>query len=1086
MAEALHFLHWILTKPEEGYALDTSDKKRYRFTPFNGDKENQLLASLSQTTSGAAIRFFYNEKAQLHHIIDSGNRPIHITYTDEGRIHQIYLPEPESNVTRDHTKPTFFCVVEHHYRNGMLVRVDDALQQALQYHYDNKLLIKETFRSGLSFYFEYDGRDHNARCLRTWGDEGIYYRDIRYDTENNITWVKNSLGHVTTYYHNGVLPHKVVDPLGYVSHTEYNEYSEIVCETNELGFKTRYEFDGHGNTIKIIGADGSTIQLLFDQKQNLIELVNQMGHRWCYVYDNLNRLILKINPLRHTVQYNYHNSFLSSIIDPTGNQLHFIYDQNNNLRSLSDGKSVQLTLEYDSLGNLLASTDKRGNCRRLHYDKRFRVRKIEEPDGNNRFFTYDDADNIIRSKDEYNDISFTYSGIGRLVTRTQANTTIKFEYNREEQLTAILNEGNRIYNFEYDACGEIISESGFDGVTREFLLDPLGRITRINRCGSYSLYQYNTNNQVTHVIHSDGSHEYFEYRKDGEITRAANNTISLKFERDELGRLTKEHQGDYWVASEYDKLGYRTRIQSSFGFDQRITRNQRSEVVKISTDTAYEVDFKRDANGLEIERSLPGGIQSRWSRDKLGRPIQHEINRGATTLGSKTYVWGLNNRLFKLIDSFNQETIYQYDPFGNLLSARYSDGNFDLRMPDAVNNLFKTHSQKDREYGPAGQLLAVHTSKGTTRYHYDAEGKLITKIEPGEKLWRYEWNGSGMMVKVIRPDGKTVEFEYDPLGRRTRKIFDKKMTHWIWDDNNPLHEWVEYKTNISATASHKQLKTKADDIAVNHRLASLQQIEPQGPPCITEGTKKKPVTWLFDPDSFSPMAKLVGDERYSIITDHLGTPMIMFDDKGQQVWSSEVNIWGRIRKLRGEKDFCPFKFAGQYEDSETELYYNRFRYYDPEAGQYLSQDPIGLRGGIKPYAYVCDTNTQIDSFGLEPWKLDPAKDLDWSAGDKTYREALDKAFELTGVPKDEFVPTAWAKSIYGKTVPVEWQAPGGAIVNVDDPTIIPSGEGPQKPHVGYQSPGKRGRGGRQRGHILLPSVPATRGSLRDKKGACIG
>ena len=83
-------------------------------------------------------------------------------------------PEPESNLTRDHTQHKSFCAVEHHYRNGMLVQVDDALQQPLQYHYDNTLLIKETFRSGLSFYFEYDGLDHNARCLRTWGDEGIY------------------------------------------------------------------------------------------------------------------------------------------------------------------------------------------------------------------------------------------------------------------------------------------------------------------------------------------------------------------------------------------------------------------------------------------------------------------------------------------------------------------------------------------------------------------------------------------------------------------------------------------------------------------------------------------------------------------------------------------------------------------------------------------------------------------------------------------------------------------------------------------------------------------------------------------------
>ena len=67
----------------------------------------------------------------------------------------------------------------------------------------------------------------------------------------------------------------------------------------------------------------------------------------------------------------------------------------------------------------------------------------------------------------------------------------------------------------------------------------------------------------------------------------------------------------------------------------------------------------------------------------------------------------------------------------------------------------------------------------------------------------------------------------------------------------------------------------------------------------------------------------------------------------------------------GEKNFIPFRFQGQYEDEETGLYDNRFRYYNPETGQYTQQDPIGLAGGNPTlYGYVCDTNTQIDVLGL--------------------------------------------------------------------------------------------------------------------------
>jgi RHS repeat-associated protein len=771
---------------------------------------------------------------------------------------------------------------------------------------------------------------------------------------------------VTTYYHNGVLPQRVVDPLNHVSLTEYNEYSEIICETNELGYKTRYEFDERGNKTRHISPDVTSISLAYDEKDNLTEVIDKIGNRWaCEYYDN-NQLASKTDPLNNKLRYEYHHGLLSVVEDNSGNPIFFKYDQNLNLRSISDDSGNQLVRDYDALGNLLISKENRGT-RRYYYDKLNRITRVDEADGNQRIFVYDAGDNIIHARDQQYDVSMQYRGMGRMVSRSQAGTTVKFEYNREEQLIAITNEHGRAYQFEWNANEELVAESGFDGLVRQFIKDPAGRTIRINRPDQrYSLFTYDALDRITQIHHSDGSSKIFKYRADGELLEATNNFIKLRWELDPLGRITKEHQGEFWIASDYDSLGYRVRIQSSLGLDQRIERNARGDVLKISTGAdQFEAIFRRDAQGLEIQRSLPGGIQSRWARDKFGRPIRHEIQQDKDTHSSRNYQWGLNNRLLKLIDSLNRETVFQHDALGNLLSARYNDNTFDLRMPDAVGNLFKTIQQKDREYGPAGQLLAIHSAKGTTRYHYDAEGNLIRKIEPGEKIWRYEWNGEGMMAKVIRPDGKEITFEYDAFGRRIRKIFNKKMTRWIWDGHNPLHEWVEYKTHDERAQSLTQLQTKADDIAVNQRLALLQEIDSQGPPkTFNDGTNDKPVTWLFEPDSFAPMAKLVGDEHYSIISDHLGTPNLIFDKNGNQVWSADISVWGELRNLRGEKDFCPFRFPGQYEDSETGLYYNRFRYFDPEAGQYTSQDPIALVGGAALYAYVGNPSTCYDPFGL--------------------------------------------------------------------------------------------------------------------------
>ena len=92
----------------------------------------------------------------------------------------------------------------------------------------------------------------------------------------------------------------------------------------------------------------------------------------------------------------------------------------------------------------------------------------------------------------------------------------------------------------------------------------------------------------------------------------------------------------------------------------------------------------------------------------------------------------------------------------------------------------------------------------------------------------------------------------------------------------------------------------------------------------------------------------------------------MYDDRGNLTWETELDIYGKVRNFAGSSlSDCPFRYQGQYEDSETGLYYNRFRYYDPSIGNYISQDPIRLAGEIlNLYSYVHDTNTWLDIYGL--------------------------------------------------------------------------------------------------------------------------
>ena len=121
---------------------------------------------------------------------------------------------------------------------------------------------------------------------------------------------------------------------------------------------------------------------------------------------------------------------------------------------------------------------------------------------------------------------------------------------------------------------------------------------------------------------------------------------------------------------------------------------------------------------------------------------------------------------------------------------------------------------------------------------------------------------------------------------------------------------------------------------------------------------------MFDENSFVPAAKLVGDKSYSILTDHLGTPYEAYDENGEKVWARELDLYGNA--IAGDSSFIPFLYQGQYYDEEIGLAYNRFRYYSPESGTYISQDPIRLAGNNPNfYGYTFDCNTEVDVWGLD-------------------------------------------------------------------------------------------------------------------------
>src|SRR5690606_36525069 len=90
----------------------------------------------------------------------------------------------------------------------------------------------------------------------------------------------------------------------------------------------------------------------------------------------------------------------------------------------------------------------------------------------------------------------------------------------------------------------------------------------------------------------------------------------------------------------------------------------------------------------------------------------------------------------------------------------------------------------------------------------------------------------------------------------------------------------------------------------------------------------------------NPASPLEESQPYLIATDHLGTPQRMFDcGEGDIVWAADYEAFGRAHEYVPESTATPIistniRFPGQYEDEETGLHYNWWRYYEPGQGRY--------------------------------------------------------------------------------------------------------------------------------------------------------
>lgn len=955
----------------DGSTYEVKDHETNRISTFSKVSKTLLKLTSIRNEDGFTLQFLYNAVHKLEQIIDTAGRRIGITNDSEGRIVKaVATHEGEQRI-----------LIEYAYnKEGDLIGITDALGQTTKMEYENHLMVKKTDRNGQAFYWKYDGKTTGAKCIKTWGDGGVLAGTLHYGKGQNL--IVNSLGEESIYYFDSNnLCTQVTNPEGGHIFHEYTEFMEPYRDIDEEGNITGYTYDKRGNLTGIHYPDGTVTTFVFDDDDRLILTKTPAGATTTRVYKE-HKVFATVNTDGAVTSFDYgKNGLLKKIRDNEGNFTELKYDSDYNVTKMILPNGGISKWRYNVWGECIQTTNPAKHKQQFSYDPLGRVQKIKLADDNIINLTYNAYDEVIESIDsKRHKISFEYTALGSLKLRKENDAKVHFKYNTEEQLVSIINEHKEYYLFGRNKNGEIINETGFDGLRREFQRDRAGKVLKTIRPENrFSEYEYDLNGLITRTEHSDGTWETYSYNDDGLLIEAVNQHNKVEIIRDESGKIISELQDGHLVESKYDASGNRIHIKSSLGADINLKRNEFGFVEQVDAmaegqENAWTAKMSYNSIGQEIERVLPGGITSSMAYDKAGRPIKHSVTRANKEFRHRTYTWNANDQLHKMVNELTSGTVnYSYDSFGSLASARYENKQFDYKLPDDVGNLYRTKDKSDRIYGAGGKLLEANGNK----YKYDQEGNLILKSTLNGN-WEYKWQGNGMLQSVVKPDGDTLSFEYDALGRRTAKIMVPRMNHkermitrFVWDGNVPLHEW-KYKLNDRPQWVVDEFgdltKDKDEPLGLSNKAVSEisenDAISEEKEAIVTENQGF--ITWVFEEGSFKPAAKIVDGEQFSIITDYLGTPVEMYNAEGEKTWAVEYDIYGKVRKLvKGSAKDCPFRYQGQFEDEETGLYYNRFRYYAADEGVYISQDPIGLKGGNPNiYAYTKDSNIWVDPFGL--------------------------------------------------------------------------------------------------------------------------
>ncbi len=794
----------------------------------------------------------------------------------------------------------------------------------------------------------------NARLSSITDPRGNVMKQITHNTAGRVIQQQFADGGIERYEYElsgiTVTGVRITDPLGRVTSLRFNASGYILSKTDAFGQTSQISrdlttnlptsnigpcgcaeatrtFDSRGNPTETTDRAGRSVRVEYDPVTNKItRITNKGGQVTTFVYDQNGNLLSTTNALNETTTFTYNaQGLLTGVTDALGHTSRVEYDAQGNMTAQIDALNNRTTIEYDAIGRPTAVIDPLGRRSSVTYDALDRVLTITSPSGAVSRFEYDANNNQTAVIDALNHRwTQTYDAKGRLTSSTDPlNRVTRFAHNAKDEIIRGITPSGRIVRYEYDVRGLRTSITDPSGGVVRFKYNSQGRLTTLtDQRGGITTYVYDELQRLTSARDPLGRLSSITYDTAGNVASTIDRLgRQTQYTYDILNRATRIAYADAVVTFAYDAAGRPTNIVDTQGGSIAWAYDEANRLVSETT-SAGAVHYTYNAADQRISMTAADRQPVNYGYDAAGRP--QTIQQGSEIF---TYGYDQLSRRISLDRPNGVTTSYLYDSVGriarlthrNAESQPLEDYQYEYTLENEIASIVALSpaapSPAEKTAGPVDAANRVRQF-GNTNYEFNEAGETTQKTDETGTT-QYSWDARGRLTGAALSSGQTISYSYDLFNRRISRTAGGTTTQFLYDGADVV------------------LDRLSDSSGVDYLHG-------------------------VDVDEHLRQNSVATGSLYSL-QDHLGSIAALTDASGNVAERQQYEPFGGS----AGSSFTRYGYTGRERDNATTLLHYRNRWYDPEQGRFLSEDPAGFAGGLNLYSYV--GNNPIfynDPFGL--------------------------------------------------------------------------------------------------------------------------